>query len=214
MIPRVAVVATGFCLLLLLFFQALYLLSSDDVFRQSIPKWPFSKTIGKSLEIGDDYLLGVGKADITGPVVEINLMGYADPNQIGSGVRQRLYSRAFIVGELARPENRFVYIVIDTQSGDTAIRDGILKAIAELGPELSKVLGISLYIPELSVKIVFNISGDSKIQYLALLLTFCFSILGYGRSDAQAPRSDRPRQLRIAAVSLRQLYAGKRHRLT
>lgn len=64
-------------------------------------------------------------------------MGYADPNQTGSGVRQRLYARAFIVGELDRPENRFVYIVIDTQSGDTAIRDGILRAVAELGPEYS-----------------------------------------------------------------------------
>jgi neutral ceramidase len=64
-------------------------------------------------------------------------MGYADPNQTGSGVRQRLYSRAFIVGELDRPENRFVYIVIDTQSGDTAIRDGILRAVAELGPDYS-----------------------------------------------------------------------------
>ena len=48
----------------------------------------------------DTYLLGVGKADITGPVVEINFMGYANPNQLGTGVRQRLYSRAFIVGRM------------------------------------------------------------------------------------------------------------------
>ncbi|QDS72428.1 hypothetical protein FKW77_009182 [Venturia effusa] len=139
MIPRVAVIATGICLLLLLFFQALYLLSSVDPWGKRSPIWPFSSSNSdqKSLRIGDDYLLEVGKADITGPVVEINLMGYADPKQTGSGVRQRLYSRAFIVGELARPENRFVYIVIDTQSGDTAIRDGILKAIADLGPEYS-----------------------------------------------------------------------------
>src|SRR5690349_7544035 len=39
----------------------------------------------------DLYLLGVGKADITGPVVEINMMGYADPKQVGTGLRQRLY---------------------------------------------------------------------------------------------------------------------------
>lgn len=32
----------------------------------------------------DQYLLGVGKADITGPVVELNMMGYADFAQIGS----------------------------------------------------------------------------------------------------------------------------------
>ena len=84
---------------------------------------------------GTQYLLGVGKADITGPVVEINMMGYADPNQVGSGLRQRLYSRAFIVGDVSKPEDRFIYIVLDTQSGDTAVRYGILDALATLGHE-------------------------------------------------------------------------------
>lgn len=71
------------------------------------------------------------------PVVEINMMGYADSNQLGSGLRQRLYSRAFIVGDINKPSDRFVYLVLDTQSGDTAIRYGILRGIAELGPEFS-----------------------------------------------------------------------------
>lgn len=84
---------------------------------------------------GDRYLLGVGKADITGPVVEINFMGYADPAQLGSGVRQRLYSRAFIVGDIEKQEDRFVYLVLDTQSGDTAVRYGILEGLKALGPE-------------------------------------------------------------------------------
>ncbi|EKD16593.1 neutral/alkaline non-lysosomal ceramidase [Drepanopeziza brunnea f. sp. 'multigermtubi' MB_m1] len=86
---------------------------------------------------GSKYLLGVGKADITGPVVEINMMGYADPDQVGSGLRQRLYSRAFIVGDLKRPEDRFLYLVLDTQSGDTAVRYGILEGLSKLGPEFS-----------------------------------------------------------------------------
>ena len=89
-------------------------------------------TSGKGL--GDKYLIGVGKADITGPVVEINLMGYADPKQLGTGLRQRLYSRAFIVGDPDHPDDRFVYLVLDTQSGDTAIRYGIINAVKELGP--------------------------------------------------------------------------------
>ncbi|KAJ2968576.1 hypothetical protein NUW58_g10192 [Xylaria curta] len=83
----------------------------------------------------DEYLLGVGKADITGPCVEINLMGYADPDQIGTGLRQRLYSRAFIVADPSRPADRFVYLVLDTQSGDTAVRYGILSGLRDLGPE-------------------------------------------------------------------------------
>ncbi|KAK4943041.1 hypothetical protein LTR66_014639, partial [Elasticomyces elasticus] len=83
----------------------------------------------------DEYMLGVGKADITGPVVEINFMGYADPAQLGTGVRQRLYSRAFIVRSPSSPEDCFIYLVLDTQSGDTAVRHGILEGLAGLGPE-------------------------------------------------------------------------------
>ncbi|KAI7663460.1 hypothetical protein KC319_g7767, partial [Hortaea werneckii] len=86
-------------------------------------------------EDGTPYLLGVGKADITGPVVEINFMGYADPAQTGSGLRQRLYSRAFIIGSVDKPDDRFVYLVLDTQSGDTAIRSGILQGLAAIGGE-------------------------------------------------------------------------------
>lgn len=65
-------------------------------------------------------------------------MGYADPKQVGSGLRQRLYSRAFIIGDIHRHEDRFVYLVLDTQSGDTAVRDGILQGLRGLGPEYAR----------------------------------------------------------------------------
>ncbi|KAF2169972.1 hypothetical protein M409DRAFT_19587 [Zasmidium cellare ATCC 36951] len=85
--------------------------------------------------VDEQYLVGVGKGDITGPVVEINFMGYADPDQLGTGLRQRLYSRAFIIGHVDQPKDRIVYLVLDTQSGDTAVRHGILDAIKHLGDE-------------------------------------------------------------------------------
>ena len=69
------------------------------------------------------------------PVVELNLMGYANSSQIGSGLRQRLYSRSFIIGDAANPADRFVYMVLDTQSGDTAIRNGILEGVHALGSD-------------------------------------------------------------------------------
>lgn len=83
------------------------------------------------------YLIGVGKADITGPVVEINFAGYANLNQTGSGLRQRLYSRAFIIADKSNPSDRFVYLVLDTQSGDTAMRNGLLDGLKALGSEYS-----------------------------------------------------------------------------
>ncbi|KUI69634.1 Neutral ceramidase [Cytospora mali] len=86
---------------------------------------------------GDQYLLGVGKADITGPVVEVEFAGYADLSQIGTGLRQRLYSRAFIIGDVDNPDDRFVYLVLDVAAGDTAQRYGILEGLAALGDEYS-----------------------------------------------------------------------------
>ena len=101
--------------------------------------WPLQRNPNNAILLSqspdDEYLIGVGKADITGPCVEINLMGYADPNQIGTGLRQRLYSRAFIVASPADPSERFVYLVLDTQSGDTAVRYGILSGLEELGAD-------------------------------------------------------------------------------
>ncbi|KAK0708334.1 Neutral/alkaline nonlysosomal ceramidase [Lasiosphaeris hirsuta] len=87
----------------------------------------------RAAKLGDKYLIGIGKADITGPVVEINMAGYASSDQVGTGLRQRLYSRAFIIGEVGNPQSRFIYLVLDTQSGDTAVRNGILEGVAALG---------------------------------------------------------------------------------
>lgn len=71
------------------------------------------------------------------PVVELNLMGYANTSQVGTGLRQRLHSRAFIVGSPGDTSERFVYLVLDTQSGDTAIRNGILEGLKNMGAAYS-----------------------------------------------------------------------------
>lgn len=82
---------------------------------------------------GDKYLIGVGRADITGPVAELALAGYGKFEQTGSGLRQRLYSRAFIVADPKTPEDRMVYLVLDDLAGDTAVRYGAIDELAALG---------------------------------------------------------------------------------
>lgn len=93
---------------------------------------------------GDKYLLGVGKADVTGPVVEIGMMGYADLAQKGTGLRQRIHSRAFIIADVNKPNDRFVYVITDLQSGDTAIRDGVLKKLEGLYPGVYKQSNVAV----------------------------------------------------------------------
>ena len=63
--------------------------------------------------------------------------GYADTAQVGTGLRQRIYSRAFIVGDVNNPNNRWVYLVLDTANGDTAVRNGVLEGVAALGSSYS-----------------------------------------------------------------------------
>lgn len=53
-------------------------------------------------------------------------MGYASLDQKGTGLRQRIFSRAFIVGNVDNPNERVCYIIVDTAMGDTAVRQGVL----------------------------------------------------------------------------------------
>ncbi|KAB8219529.1 Neutral/alkaline nonlysosomal ceramidase [Aspergillus novoparasiticus] len=82
---------------------------------------------------GSTFLVGVGKADITGAVVQIPFAGYGKTNQTGTGLRQRTYARSFVFADPANITNSFIYVVLDTQSGDTAVRDGILQGLQTLG---------------------------------------------------------------------------------
>ncbi|KAJ7476883.1 Neutral/alkaline nonlysosomal ceramidase [Mycena galericulata] len=76
------------------------------------------------------YLLGLGIADITGPVVETNMMGYASLPQTDSGLHLRQRARAFIIGEPDTEANRVVFINADIAMGDTGIRRAILAELA------------------------------------------------------------------------------------
>ncbi|GIM09601.1 hypothetical protein Vretimale_13439 [Volvox reticuliferus] len=59
------------------------------------------------------YLSGSGVGDITGPVADVNLMGYANPVQTAQGVHTRLFARAFIFAQQANPRRRFAYVSMD-----------------------------------------------------------------------------------------------------
>ncbi|KAJ8749689.1 hypothetical protein K2173_012240 [Erythroxylum novogranatense] len=57
------------------------------------------------------YLIGLGSYDITGPAADVNMMGYANMDQIASGIHFRLRARTFIVAD---PEgNRVVFVNLD-----------------------------------------------------------------------------------------------------
>ncbi|RDB20798.1 Neutral ceramidase [Hypsizygus marmoreus] len=86
--------------------------------------------------VSAQYLLGLGIGDITGPVVETNMMGYASLSQTDTGLHMREHSRAFIVADAAIPSNRIVFINADIAMGDTGVRRSIISKLTSQFPGL------------------------------------------------------------------------------
>ncbi|KAK9279554.1 hypothetical protein L1049_013233 [Liquidambar formosana] len=74
-----------------------------------------------------NYLVGLGSYDITGPAADVNMMGYANTEQIASGVHFRLRARAFIVAE---PQgNRVVFVNLDACMGSQLVTIKVLERL-------------------------------------------------------------------------------------
>ncbi|KAK6131396.1 hypothetical protein DH2020_034881 [Rehmannia glutinosa] len=56
-----------------------------------------------------DYLIGLGSYDMTGPAAGVNMMGYANFEQVTGGIHFRLRARTFIVAEEGPQGARFAY---------------------------------------------------------------------------------------------------------
>ncbi|KIK60282.1 hypothetical protein GYMLUDRAFT_43572 [Collybiopsis luxurians FD-317 M1] len=84
--------------------------------------------------VAGQYLLGLGIGDITGPVVETNMMGYASLAQTDTGLHMRQRSRVFIVAEQDTPSNRILFINADIAMGDTGVRRSIVSNVTAQFP--------------------------------------------------------------------------------
>ncbi|XP_053548878.1 neutral ceramidase [Bombina bombina] len=76
----------------------------------------------------DAYLVGVGRADCTGLLADVPLMGYASSDQLAGGIHTRQYSRAFIVAE---PDNskRVVFVSVDIGMVSQRLRLEVLEKL-------------------------------------------------------------------------------------
>ena len=75
------------------------------------------------------YLVGSGKADITGAAAETGMFGYA-AGQVVQGINDRLYSYAFIIGEADKNTGkRVVYVSADMGAMFTAVKLEVIKRL-------------------------------------------------------------------------------------
>ncbi|XP_075071282.1 putative neutral ceramidase C [Mixophyes fleayi] len=74
------------------------------------------------------YLIGAGRADCTGLLADVPLMGYASSDQVAGGLHTRQYSRAFIVAE---PDNskRVVFVSADIGMVSQRVRLEVLEKL-------------------------------------------------------------------------------------
>lgn len=114
------------------------------------------------------YLVGMGSYDITGPAADVNMMGYANAEQIASGIHFRLKARAFIVAEPGGGGKRAVFVNLDACMASQLVTIKVLerlevwikvkirvdrKAVPLIQSE-AKLFIQSLFLPHPSVQII------------------------------------------------------------
>lgn len=88
----------------------------------------------KSSGVTGRYSVGVGIGDVTGQVAEFGFMGYASPEQKGTGLLQRPRARAFVFVD-DNPESktygsRVAYVSMDLCMGFHMMKQNVLDALA------------------------------------------------------------------------------------
>ncbi|KAI8521297.1 Neutral ceramidase [Branchiostoma belcheri] len=118
---------TNFVALFVVFFLAFSLCLAGQPRNRHRPSLDFQK----NQEDGPNYLVGVGRADVTGPAAEVNMMGYANPAQQSSGIHFRQFSRAFIVSD---PQNttRTVFVSVDCAMVSQILKIEVVKKLKPL----------------------------------------------------------------------------------
>ena len=83
-----------------------------------------------SAALADEYLVGRGIADITGPPVGVKMLGYVRPDQITEGLHLRQYAKAFVVAE-PNDGRRLAIVVTDLQSVTHSLVLSVLDRLRE-----------------------------------------------------------------------------------
>jgi neutral ceramidase len=91
--------------------------------------WCCAVVVLAQMTLSHAYFAGVGKADITGPAADVEMMGYAMPAQTTAGIHFRLYARAFVIGSDNGPDDAITFVSIDLGMGSQALRLAVLEKL-------------------------------------------------------------------------------------
>ncbi|KAL4188476.1 hypothetical protein AMTRI_Chr08g202510 [Amborella trichopoda] len=88
------------------------------------------------------YLIGLGSYDITGPAADVNMMGYANTEQVASGVHFRLRARSFIVADSGG--NRVVFVNLDACMASQLVTIKVLERLKARYGNLYNVQNVAI----------------------------------------------------------------------
>ncbi|NUM61988.1 MAG: neutral/alkaline non-lysosomal ceramidase N-terminal domain-containing protein, partial [Ignavibacteriaceae bacterium] len=121
----------------------------------------------------NDFLLGTGIYDVTGPAAELGMMGMASIGQKTEGIHSRLFARAFIVCD-QNSNKRVVILSADIWSCTQAVKMEVVK-------RLKTIYGNDLYtIENVLLSGTHTHSGPGGYSHYAL---FNLSILGFDKQN-------------------------------
>lgn len=76
----------------------------------------------------NNYLIGQGIHDVTGPAAEVGLMGYANPDQKSAGIHFRQWSRSFIIVD-PQTGKRIVFSSVDAGILPQSVFQGVMRKL-------------------------------------------------------------------------------------
>ncbi|MCW8805608.1 MAG: neutral/alkaline ceramidase [Ignavibacteriaceae bacterium] len=121
----------------------------------------------------NDYLIGTGIYDVTGPAAELGMMGMASIEQKTEGIQSRLFARAFIVGDQTT-NKRVVILSADIWSCTQAVKMEVIKRV-------KAIYGNDLYtIENVLLSGTHTHSGPGGYSHYAL---YNLSILGFDKQN-------------------------------
>ncbi|NWG27416.1 MAG: neutral/alkaline ceramidase [Ignavibacteriaceae bacterium] len=121
----------------------------------------------------DEYLIGTGIYDVTGPAAELGMMGMASIEQKTEGIHSRLFARAFIVCD-QNSDKRVVIVSADIWSCTLAVK-------MEVVNRLKNIYGNGLYtIDNVLLSGTHTHSGPGGYSHYAL---YNLSILGFDKQN-------------------------------
>lgn len=106
------------------------------------------------------FNIGAGIYDITGPAAEINMMGYAQIDQMTSGIHNRLWSRAFIFQDL-KTHKSLIFVSADLGMIFHSIKSGVIA-------ELKRVYGNIYRFDNVMLSATHTHSGPGGYAYRTL----------------------------------------------